>query len=71
MATWVYTWVVANRGVAEDQLDMADIGTVSQQVGGAGVAQRMRADRRFDTGSLDMLPNETVDRFRSETSTRA
>ena len=41
---------VVDIGVAQQALDVADIGPVSQKVGGAGVAKAVRGDGLVDTG---------------------
>ncbi len=41
-------------GVAEELLDRANVGTVTQEVGGKGVPKRVRRDNACDAGEGDV-----------------
>src|SRR5260221_5903052 len=50
-----------DRGVAEDLLDVADIGAGGDQQGGHGMAERMRCDVPFDFGEPHVLLEDVLD----------
>lgn len=50
--------------VSKQLLNVADVSTVFQKMGGEGMPERMRGDFHFDAGKIDRNPNPTLQRAR-------
>ena len=55
-----------NRGVAEELLDRANVGTIREQVGGEGMSKSMRRDAARDTGTRHILFQMSLNIARSD-----
>jgi L-serine deaminase len=56
-STWLYTWVVERRTVAEELLDRAQVGPAFEQVGREGVAQAVGIrDEAAEGGGVERAP---------------
>jgi len=50
-----------NRGMPKHRLDAANVCPIDEQVGGIGMAERMRRNMLGDTGGFGIMINQALD----------